>query len=154
MEKNWKFQGVGVIVRDIDKAVEYYKSLGIATVESEVTEITLNKQTYPDLKIYGKPPDSEITIKIVALRVGSVVLELLQPVKGENVHSEFLESKGEGIQFITFIVDDFDKEVAELVRKGIPVLISGKSPDGEGFAHFDTSQMGGVVLELYRPPGK
>ena len=151
MGKNWRFHGVGVIVRDIDKAIEYYKSLGIATVESEVTEIKLDKHAYPDLKIYGKPPDSEIIVKIVALRVGSIVFELVQPVKGKTVHSEFLESKGEGVQFITFIVDDFDKEVAGLVDNGIPVLLSGKAPTGEGFAHFDTSKMGGVVLELYRP---
>jgi len=29
MHENWKFHHVSVMVRDMDKAIEYYKSLGI-----------------------------------------------------------------------------------------------------------------------------
>ena len=151
MEKNWKFYGVGVIVRDIDKAIEHYKSLGIATTVSEVTEVTLDKGAYPDLKMYGKPFDAQTKLKVGTVQIGSISLVLVQPVEGESAHKEFLDSKGEGIQFITFIVDDFDKEVAELVGKGVPVVISGKSSTGEGFAHFDIRKGGNVIIELYHP---
>ncbi|GAJ22304.1 unnamed protein product, partial [marine sediment metagenome] len=33
MENNWKLHHVGVAIRDMDKTVEYYQSLGIATFE-------------------------------------------------------------------------------------------------------------------------
>ena len=36
MSKSWKLHHIAVIVRDIDKAVEYYQSIGIATPEREV----------------------------------------------------------------------------------------------------------------------
>ena len=60
MEKNWKFNHVGVVVRDMEKAVEYYKSLGIATTigPQGVADI----RTYPDLKVYGKPADASFNV--------------------------------------------------------------------------------------------
>lgn len=154
MENSWKFHHMAVIVRDVDKAVEYYQSLGIATIigpegieDGGVADI----RTYPDLKAYGKPADASFNVIERTVWIGSLQLEFMQPIKGESTFKEFLDSKGEGVHHIAFTVDDFDKEVAELVEKGIPVVLSGTSLTIGRFTHFDISKVGDVILKLYQP---
>ena len=119
MENNWKFHHVIVIVRDMDKAVEYYQSLGTATFQPEYT-VTSNQVT--NLKVYGKTPDTEFKIKVKEVQVGSLSYEFFEPVEGQSFLKEFLDSKGEGIYSVAFIVDDLEKETDALVKKGVPVI--------------------------------
>ena len=142
MEKSWEFRHIGVVVRDMDKAVEYYQSLGIATIAPEHTAD--NKSL--DLMVYGKPADPRLKIKIRMVQIGPVTLELLQPVEGESPHKEFLDSKGEGAHHIAFTVDDLEKERANLVEKGTPIMLTRK--DQDSFAYFDIRKVGNIVIEL------
>ena len=130
---------VGVVVRDMDKAVEYLSSLGIGPFKP-IADPALSEKLFR-----GKPSDWKV--KICFAKMGPVVLELLQPVDGESASQEFLESKGEGIQHIAFAVDDIDKEVANLRKEGVEVLMSGKW-NGGGFAYLETDALGGILIEL------
>jgi len=65
-----------------------------------------------------------------------------------------LETKGEGINHLGFLVDDIDREVAKLVKKGFKVISSGKFLTGGGFAYFDTGKVGGILFELIQWPSK
>ncbi len=143
MENNWKFHHMVAVVRDMDKAVEYYQSLGIATFEPEI----LVKGSDIDWKVNGKPADPIAKFKIRYVQIGSLQLELVQPVEGESPHKDFLNSGGEGIYFIAFSVDDLDKETDKLVKKGIKVIFSGKTQT-VGFAGFDTVKVGNVCVML------
>jgi 4-hydroxyphenylpyruvate dioxygenase-like putative hemolysin len=135
---------VGVIVRDMDKAIEHYQSLGIGPFESlNVTSI--------DRKVYGKPAPDVKNLSRVA-QMGQLQFELLQPVSGESIQKEFLEKCGEGINHLGFFVDDLDKEVAKLIAKGFEVISSGKFVGGGGFAYFNTDKVGGVMSELIQWP--
>ena len=133
MEKNWKLHHIAVIVRDIDEAVQYYQSLGIATVGREV--------------IF---PESKPRIRAKFVQIGSVPIEFIQPLEGESGYKEFLESKGEGVQHIAFAVDDLDKETDKLVDKGVSIIVKGKAPSafGSTSAHFDTRQVGDFAIQL------
>ncbi len=140
MENNWKLAHVGVVVRDMDKTVEYYQSLGIATeIGPERTED--NKSL--DARVYGKPADPKSKVKIRLVQIGPLALLLNQPVKGESRQKDFLASGGEGINHIAFTVDDLDSERTKLVEKGIPVMYEIK-----GNTYFDTRKFGNVVLQL------
>ncbi len=130
---------VGVVVRDMDKAVSYLSSLGIGPFKP-LADPVLSEKLFR-----GKPSDWKV--KICVAKIGPVVLELLQPIEGESASKEFLDSKGEGIQHIAFAVDDIDKELARLAKKGVKVLMSGKWKGG-GFAYLETSAIGGVIIEL------
>ena len=141
---SWKLSHVGIIVKDIEKAIEYYQSLGIGPFE----RINL---TPIDVKVYGKSAD-DVKLRARAARVGQVQYELLQPVSGESVQMEFLKSKGEGISHLGFFVDDIDKEVAKMVEQGFKVISNGKFVGGGGFAYFDTDKVGGVQFELIQWP--
>ena len=136
----------------MDKTVEYYQSLGIATTIK--TQDAVDLRTYPNLKVYGKPIDAPLVLKEAQVQIGSLELHLIQPVEGESPIKEFLDNNGEGIQHIAFTVDDFEKEKAELIEKGSPVVLSGKEITGEDWALFDTRKVGNVIIELCGPPAK
>ncbi len=145
MAGNWKFRGAGVVVRDLDKAVDYYQSLDVATFQPEVM---FDSSELTDLKVHGKTPDTTARARTRMLRIGPVELEFIQPLEGEAIHKEFLESRGEGISDIAFTVDDLDKETANLVDKGVPAILSGKPESGCAFAYFDIRKHGSTMLQL------
>lgn len=137
---------IGVVVRDMDQAVRYYEALGIGPFESP-------KGAAPILErlVHGKPaPD--VKNRISTAQMGEVQLELVQPISGESVQKEFLDTHGEGVNHLGFLVDDLHREVARLVEKGFRVISSGKLADGLAFAYLDTDRIGGIVFELIQPP--
>ena len=133
MGKNWKLHHIAVVVKDIDKAVEYYQSLGIATPGREV--------------IF---PEAKPKIRAKFAQMGSIPIEFIQPLEGESGYKEFLDSKGEGVQHIAFAVDNLDEETDKLVDKGVSVIVKGKAPAafGSSSAHFDTRQVGNFAIQL------
>jgi len=146
MENNWKFHHVAVVVRNMDEAVEYYQSLGIGEF---LPEFMLDSSTYTDYKVYGKTPDTIDKTRMRFVQIGSLRLELVQPVEGEPIYKEFLKSKGEGLHHIAYIVDDLKGETTKLVEKGIPVITRVyRSSTGAGFAYFDIRKDGSVIIEL------
>jgi len=145
MENNWKLHHVGVAIKDADKTLEYYQSLGIAT---PVSEMFFKSTDFADFKLNGKPYDSLATAKIRFVQVGPIHFELVQPVEGESPQKEFIASRGEGVNHIAFTVDDLDRETAKLVEKGVPIIITGRQQDGTGFAYFDTRKVGNIIIEL------
>ena len=142
-----KIDHVGLIVRDLDKAVEHLQSMGIGPFKP------LKKIIRYDTKLYGKPVDpDDIKLGVKMANIGSgVKLELIQPLTG-GPWREFLETKGGGMHHLAFTVDDVDKEVAKLVEKGIAVIYSAKFQGGGVAAYLDTSKLGGLVdvVELVR----
>ena len=139
-----KVDHIGVIVRDMDKAIEQYQALGIGPFEPL-------SETPTDRKLYGKPAD-DIRNKVRVAQMGNIRFELAQPVSGESIQKEFLERRGEGINHLSFAVDDLDKEVAKLAEKGFKVAFRGKFQEGGGFAYFDTDKVGGVIFALEQLP--
>jgi len=133
MGKNWKLHHIAVVVRDIDKAVAYYESLGVASVGREVVF-----------------PESKPKIRAKFIQIGSIPIEFVQPLEGESRYKEFLDSKGEGVQHIAFAVDNLDEETAKLDEKGVSIIVSGKAPAafGSSSAHFDTRQVGDFAIQL------
>ena len=144
-----KVDHVGVVVRDIDKAIEYYQSLGIGPFEPPPNVASRER------KVRGKSvPVDSIKVKEKSARIGPMLLQLIQPVEGDSIWMEFLKMRGEGVQHLGFIVDDIDKEEAKLLAQGIEHAQSSRFIAGGGYTYFDTSKVGGVLVELIQwPPG-
>jgi len=135
-----RFDHVAVIVKDLDKAIEYYQTLGMGHFEkADLSGLT-------DKTMYGKPVDFQT--EMAHAQVGGVTFELIQPVKDAPVFEEFMEENGEGINHIAFVVDDLEKETAKLVEKGAEVILTAKMPGGGGGVYLDTRKVGGVLIEL------
>ena len=132
---------MGLLVRDLDKAIEYFKSLGIGPFQ----EIEMETIVYREM--YGKPADWKLRAAVVRLDPG-VKIELIQPLEKADLLQEFLDAKGEGINHVAFAVEDLDKEVAEMKNKGHEPVFIAKSSTGHGGVYFDTRATGGTIFEL------
>lgn len=138
---------VGVVVRDIDRAVEFYERLGVGPFVEGPSAHTLER------KIYGQDaPD--VKVKGLITQMGPIEFELLQPVAGRGIQAEFLEKHGEGVVHLCAHTDDLDRDVADLTGLGYRVISSGLLDDGGKFAYFDTREVGGLVLELFQTGNK
>ncbi len=157
MKEKSPFSGidqVGIVVRDLDKAIEYYQSLGIGPFQS-------HKANYVSRELKGHPIDSHVvTIKVAVAKIGNIEFELIQPVAHGPHWMDFLETKGEGVQHIGFHVncpDGIDREEVKLAGKGLEIIYKSrvKRDDGSvsGAMYLDTSRVGGVLFETHlRPP--
>lgn len=140
-----KFHHVGVMVKNIDEAVEYYQRLGMGPFEP-------SNLVHIDRQMFGKPVPADVKNIVKATRMGPIGIELIQPVSGKSVHREWLESHGEGINHIGFIVDDIGEAMSIMVEAGFKVISSSKNEGGGGMAFFDTDKIGGIIIEMEELP--
>lgn len=162
--KNWTFHHLGVIVADMEKAVEYYKSLGFVDFPPE-TPGPANPPTWQEFTVYGETfiKNGELLVpqkpggkpgEIRWCRVGTIALELTLPGGGafRTIHNDFLDNFGEGIEHIAYGVtpENFEQEAGKMKAKGLPIVMSGESSNGGGFIYFDTRKVGGIITELMK----
>lgn len=107
---------LGMAVKDLEKAREFYRS--VLKLESA------------DAIVGG-----DGTIQVSMVKVGEVMIELLQPVGNEGVMAKFLEKHGEGFHHICYEVEDIHKAVSSLKASGMEVLGEPK-PGAEGLSVF------------------
>lgn len=82
---------------------------------------------------------------------GDLQLELIQPVSGRSVHTEFLAAHGPGLHHVCFATDDLDAACERAEAAGHPVAQRGSMMDGEiEFAYLDCSAAGAPYVELAR----
>jgi len=144
----WKFYHLGMPVWDLDKTLSNYSTLGHISISPE---FLIDSEKAEQYLVYGKTPDPAVLTRGAFVTIGGLELELLQPVEGHTVHKEQLESVGEGVGHIAYIVDDLEAEVAELEAKGLSVILSD-TPTGQKdrlAAYIDTrDKFSNLILEL------
>ena len=130
---------IGIVVKDMDKTIEYYeKVLGLGPfIRPDIF--------YQEKYYYGEPINSEWIMGFCSL--GSVELELIQPITGPTVYHDFLKEKREGLHHLGFDVKDFDKKLALCREMGIKIIQNGQGKTSR-FAYLDTEKIGGVIFEL------
>lgn len=130
---------IGVVVRDVERAAEYYTStFGIGPFK-------IFDYRFENGTLYGRP--ASFKLKLGFARMGQVMFELIQVLEGETIYKEFLDKKGEGLHHLGFYVSDIDERLEAFARKGIGVIQGARYPGG-GFAYLDTERVGGVIFEL------
>lgn len=136
---------VGIIVRDMDKAISYYEKVwGVGPFVRP--EIVITDKLY-----HGLPTDYVSIMGFCSL--GSIEMELIQPISGPSIHLDFLQKRGEGLHHLGFDVKDMDSRVERYRKMGIEVTLSGRTSAG-GFAYLDTEIIGGVIIELIQRKGR
>ena len=116
-----KLQHVGVVVKDIKKAIKYLESLGIGPFTAPGV-----KPGKPPIfsipfkgELHGKPAEWTTTISFA--KMGDVELEILEPTKGNQALKESLDKTGEGLHHIGFLTDDLDAEIANFKKNGVGI---------------------------------
>lgn len=124
---------VGVIVRDIEEALEVYtRVLGFRPPPAGIIDVP------------------EMGVKSALLPIGNNYIELLESTDPNNMTSQVLEQRGEGLLHIAIEVDDVSAEVKSLQERGVEVV--DVPPAGEivdyhsAFIMPDSAK--GVPLEL------
>ena len=90
-------------------------------------------------------------LEIGFARSGNVQVELLRPVRGVGLHSEFLASNGPGAHHLGFLVDDLDAEVSVAQELGF-ARVQGATFGSLRFCYLDTWDAFGLYVELVEDP--
>lgn len=130
---------VGIVVRDLDKAVEFYSS-AFGWGPFQVHEVKLEGCIYK-----GQPGNCRLRVGM--FRQGPVEIELIQVLEGETPHTEFLKTKGEGLQHLRFRVDGLEGLLASLADQGIEPVFQFSSPRAS-LAYVNSNKIGGIMFEL------
>jgi methylmalonyl-CoA/ethylmalonyl-CoA epimerase len=131
-----KIEHLGLACRSAEDAEAFYAGvLGMEVVDRETLE--------------------EQKLKVVKIAAGESVLELLEPLPGEDVVTRFLAARGEGLHHVCLEVDDVREATAELVAKGFrPVWEEPHRGAGGRWVNFlRPKDAFGLLLELNQPDG-
>ncbi len=146
MSRYSKLHHVSLVVRDADKAIAHYESLGMGPFKQVSVKDTI---TYRGKLL----PRGHFKRREILGQMGAIKLQLVQPGPEDSPWKEFLDAKGEGVHHLCFIVDDIAKEEAYFADKGIDIVLSARFDDGGGACYVDVGkETGGVLLELVEPP--
>lgn len=137
----------GIVVKDCDKSMKLYgdmlgiKSWVVFTIDKSMCRLTYR----------GKP--SEHSFKSAMAMVGTMMIELLQPLEGNGTYSDWLRERGEGVHHLGHIrVPDVDAAVAAMEKAGFPCVETGapanESMGNHKWAYVDTTPALGYLLEF------
>lgn len=98
---------------------------------------------------HGKPADFVASISLSYL--GDMQLELISPVSGQSVYSDFLRDSGPGLHHICTEAEspeEFDAALAQAGDHGASVVQQGVMPGGIQFAYLSATQAAVPYLEI------
>jgi catechol 2,3-dioxygenase-like lactoylglutathione lyase family enzyme len=108
----------------------------------------------PDTCTYrGRPAD--FVADIALSYAGDTQLELIAPVRGESIYTEFLDRSGAGLHHICVEAidsDAFDAALVDAERDGAPVVQQGVMPGGMRFAYVSAEGAGVPYIEIAHIP--
>src|SRR6202048_871264 len=97
----------------------------------------------------GRPADFVAHISLSY--AGDTQLELIAPVSGESIYTEFLERAGAGLHHICVeapVIDAFDAALADAESRGAPVVQQGVMPGGMRFGYISAEAAGVPYIEI------
>ena len=121
---------IGIAVRSIDTAVEFYRMIGIEPGAREVI--------------------TDQGVEVQMLPAGEARLELLQPIRDDSPISSFLTKRGEGLHHIALKVKDLKSVLSRLKSRGIRLIDEEPrfGAGGQRIAFVHPRSTGGVLIEL------
>lgn len=136
---------IGCVVADIDDAEKQYAAWFGVSHWQRMPEVAFT----PDRTTFrGEPGDHAAAVSLGY--AGDLQVELIQPLRGASIYSEFLARCGPGIHHLGLVPDDYDAALATANEQGLAVVQDGDM-DLMTFAYLETPTMGTPYLELLRP---
>lgn len=139
---------IGAVIRDVDHTIQVLTEV-FGLGPWRVVDWPPPDRTDIEEYYYGK----RVTFKArkAFADMGGVELELIQPIEGESIYTDFLREHGEGLHHIRFNVPEIEPVFAYLGQNEIQVsqMGSGLRP-GTFWANFDTEKLVGFTLEVMK----
>ena len=126
----FKIDHLGIAVKSVAAAKEFYETLGLAVSAQET--VAAEK------------------VNLVMATVGESRLELLEPMSDDSTIAKFLTKRGEGLHHVALQVPDLDTVVEKLKKSGVR-LVSEEIKIGAGghrYVFVHPSSASGVLVEL------
>ncbi|MEC3916315.1 VOC family protein [Nocardia sp. CDC160] len=101
----------------------------------------------PENTVYRGDP-ADFTAHISLSYSGDTQLELIQPVRGTSIYTEFLERGGPGLHHVCLEPEDFDAALKDAAAQGIDVVQQGDMGGQMRFAYLDGAASGVPFIEL------
>lgn len=138
------FIQINIVVRDIEKAARKWAEL----LNIDVPEIRINHLEGGEGHMYrGKIVTCDL--KVCEIWMDNFVIELHEPMGGENSFQEFLDKHGNGVHHIGFEVGDKrDAVIAELAENGYDVTRTHGEYPGSSWTIVDSEDDLGVNLNI------
>lgn len=138
----------GVVVRDIEKVVEYYESnfSSVFQTPPETGTERIRVVRHKGALFRGKPTD--YTVKLAFSNLGPIYVEFIQPLEGTAIASEFLETHGEGVHHVGLTVDNLQAELPKWEKLGFKIVQQCQEDHHPSWAYLDSNVKGGIMYEL------
>ena len=132
-----KIDHIGIVTKDLEALKQLYRAvLDMEPAHEELRE--------------------ELGVKAALYPVGETALEFVEPISEKAPLKNFLETRGEGIHHICFIVDDIEGALRRLGERGVDLI--DKEPrmgaQGRRIAFLHPTSMKGVLIELAEETGR
>lgn len=129
-----KLHHIGIAVRDLDRALEQWKLLGLDEHDRRVVE--------------------DFNVEVSMVPVGDVELEYIQPL-GEGPIQTFLDDEGEGLHHVALQVNDIEASLHDLKEQGVRLVDETPRPGfrGNRIAFLHPKSLSGVLVELVEEAG-
>ncbi|MGE0407116.1 MAG: methylmalonyl-CoA epimerase [Candidatus Korobacteraceae bacterium] len=125
---------LGIAVRSLEAAKEFYRKLGMTVLGEEVVE--------------------QERVRLAMVPVGESRIELLEATSEDSPIAKFVAKRGEGLHHVALQVEDLVSTVEKLKRDGVR-LVNEQIQVGAGghlYVFVHPSSAGGVLLELCQDP--
>jgi hypothetical protein len=137
----------GIVVKNVERSMRLYNHLFGIDADSWIV-VTIDRSMCR-LTYGGKP--SQHSFRAAMVMVGSLMIELLEPLEGYGTYREFLEKHGEGIHHLGhIIVPDLATVVEKMEKAGFPTVETGEpvsAKAGHKWAYIDTTSALGYIME-------
>jgi methylmalonyl-CoA epimerase len=127
---NFKIDHLGIAVRSLDAALQFYeRQLGLQVSLRE----TVAKEK----------------VNVAMLPLGDPRIELLEATEPDSVIGKFIDKRGEGLHHVAIKVPDLNATVDRLKSSGARLLNDPRpGAGGHLYVFVHPSSTGGVLLEL------
>lgn len=124
-----KLHHIGIAVRDLDRALEQWKLLGLVEHDRRVV--------------------ADFNVEVGMVDVGEVELEYIQPL-GDGPIQTFLANDGEGMHHVALEVPDIEASLHEMKDQGVRLVDETPRPGfrGNRVAFLHPKSFNGVLVEL------
>ena len=138
------FFQVAYVVPDLAAATERFR----ATMGVPYFERLENVTFGAGCRHRGQPAEAAAHLALGYL--GEVQVELIEPVRGRSIYSEFLDAGNTGLHHVAFLVPDFAAATAALATSGLECIADGVLEGGMRveFAYFDAAPDAASCIEI------
>jgi methylmalonyl-CoA/ethylmalonyl-CoA epimerase len=137
-----------VVTRDFRRTMEGLTRTGIGPWRV----YTFSPETVREQTFRGKP--GNYAMKLGLAWSGTMNWEIVQPLSGENIYQEFLDTHGEGIHHVAFGCNSvpYAERIRGFEARGYKMIQSGLWLGKLPYHYFGTEGDTTTIFEIFQPP--